>query len=347
MDKMRAIEFFNRAVETGTFAAAARSFDVSTPAVTQLVATLERRLGTQLLHRTAKGLVLTADGERYREVARDVQVALAEVESRLGPRGAKACGTLTVGLRSGIGQNCVVPRLSDFMQQYPCVELRVVTVDALEEIDRLGVDLVVTTGWPPEKDFVVRPLAQSRNVVCAAPHYWLRHGTPLEPLALRDHRCLALRSSGGTILDQWSFQKVGITQAETQTQTVDITSQLVSDNICWIEQAACAGAGVIRASDFVLGQSLACGKLVAVLADWEPLDSPSHFVVYRPALRRSRLVRLFVDFLVEVFTELEAQRESLGKAPSVLVLQPAWFGRTRGKQSSFEARQKAGSNIKV
>ena len=65
MDKLRAIEYFNRAVHSGTFAGAARFFDVSTPAVTQLIAALERSLGTVLFYRSNRGLALTTDGERY------------------------------------------------------------------------------------------------------------------------------------------------------------------------------------------------------------------------------------------------------------------------------------------
>ena len=334
MDKMRAIQYFNRAAELGTFAAAARSFDVSTPAVTQLVAGLERTLGTLLFHRTSHGLALTADGERYYEVSRPAVADFLAVESRLGPKGVKPHGTLTIGLRSGVGQNCVMPRLAEFLERFPDVDLVARPVETLEEIGDQGVDLVVMTGWPPDKDFVVRHLTQSRDLVCAAPEYWMREGKPDQPENLRNHRCLLFRSSGGTILDRWSFERRGVIQ------TVDVSARLMSESLPWMLEAACAGAGVVRASDLVLIRPITAGLLVPVLADWGPVDSPSHFVLYRPALRRSKLVRLFVDFLVEIFSDLHAQRPAVLGDPAAEAPKPDWYGHARGSQSAYAQRRK-------
>lgn len=111
-----------------------------------------------------------------------------EVESRLEPKGVKPRGTLTIGLRSGVCQNCVVPRLAQFLERLPDVDLVARPADTLEEIDAQDVNQVLTTGWPPEKDYVVRRLAQARDLLCAAPRYWLREGRPDQRQALRNHR---------------------------------------------------------------------------------------------------------------------------------------------------------------
>src|SRR3954447_9462929 len=103
MDKLRAIQYFNSAAEGGSFAAAARHFDVSTPAVTQLIGALERSLGVTLFHRTTHGLALTLDGERYLQTGRKVLADLVEAEQHLGPRGAKPRGTLTIGMSASLG----------------------------------------------------------------------------------------------------------------------------------------------------------------------------------------------------------------------------------------------------
>src|SRR5437660_1423629 len=115
MDKLRAIHYFNRSAETGSFAAAARSLDVSPPAVTQLVASLEVSLGVALFYRSTRGISLTADGERYYEVSRTAADELQDIEQRLRARGTKPRGTLTIGMRSAVGQNCVMPRIARFL----------------------------------------------------------------------------------------------------------------------------------------------------------------------------------------------------------------------------------------
>jgi len=119
MDKLRAIQYLSRSVETGSFTAAARSLGVSAPAVAQLIGTLERSLGVVLLHRTTRGISLTADGARYHEATRGITADLRELEQRIGPRSAKPRGTLTVGIREAVGLNCVMPRITWFLERYP------------------------------------------------------------------------------------------------------------------------------------------------------------------------------------------------------------------------------------
>lgn len=335
MDKLRAIEYFNRAVQAGTFAAAARSFDVSTPAVTQLVGALERSLGTVLFHRSNRGLSLTADGERYYAMTRALVAEMQEVEQGIGPRGSKPRGTLTIGMRGSVAQNAVMPQLARFLDRYPDLEVVLKPVETLDEIDAQKVDVAVMTGWPPEGDFVIRPLAQTRNIVCAAPGYWARRGRPADPEDLLAHDCLVMQSSGGALLDRWLFARNG------EQRAVDVRSRLFSYQVTWIQEAACAGAGVIRVGDLMLGRFLESGALEPVLTDWQALEAPSHFAAYRPGQRRSKRVRAFIDFLVDLFAELEATRPAAAGGAARRMPRPEWFGRAQGRQSDFVA-QRAG-----
>lgn len=334
MDKLRAIEYFNRAVETGSFAAAARSLDVTTPAVTQSIAALERTLGIALFHRNQRGLTLTADGERYHATSRRVAADLDEIERQLSPRGAKPRGTLTVGMRPALGQNCVMPRIQRFLASFPEVELVLKPVNTFQEIEGRNLDLLVLAGWAPERDFVMRPLAQTRLLVCASPEYWARAGRPGEPEALRGQHCLVYRGTPGVILDQWSFEKNG------ERRTVDVHGRLVSDERLWLEEAACAGAGVIRVPDLTVGRYLATGLLVPVLTDWMALEAPMIYAAYPPRHRQSRLVRVFLDFLVKVFGELESTRTPAPAGDIPRMRKPQWVGRAHGRQSAYTARSK-------
>jgi DNA-binding transcriptional LysR family regulator len=320
MDKLRAIEYFVRTVEAGSFGAAARSLDVSTPAVSQLVGTLERSLGIALLHRSPRGIALTADGRRYYEVLHRLTDDLRDIERQLGP-GLRPRGTLTVGMRAGVAQACVMPHIARFLARYPEVDLILKPVETLEEVDSQDLDIAVMTGWAPTRDYAVRMLGNTRSVICASPDYWRRIGEPKDPDDLRGHECLVLRSSGGTLLDRWVFERNG------ERRTVDVRARVLSHQSTWIQDAACAGAGVIRVADFSVQRHLANGLLVATLADWEVLESPMHFAVFRARQRRSRVVRAFLDFLVEVFGA--SQADAATRQPG----RPEWFGRVHGRQS--------------
>lgn len=332
MDKLRAIQYLNHAVEFGSFAAAARSLDVSTPAVAQLVGALERSLGVVLLHRTTRGLSLTVDGERYYETSRKITADLRDLEQSIGPRGSKPRGTLTVGMRQSVGQNCVMPRITRFLARFPDIELVTKPARTVQDIDEKKLDIAVLMGWPSERDLGVRPLAQTRYVVCASPEYWVRAGRPHDPEELRNHHCLLFRSSSEILLDRWIFARRG------EQRTVDVKSRLLSDDRPWLDEAACTGAGVIRLADLTLSRYLSSGTLVPVLTDWEAMEAPTVYATYRRSQRNSKLVRVFLDFLVEIFSELARERTPAPGGAIPHVPKPEWFGHTHGRQSAYVAR---------
>ena len=334
MDKLRAIHYFNRSAETGSFASAARSLDVSTPAITQLVASLEASLGVVLFYRSTRGISLTADGERYYEVSRRVADELQDIEQHLSARGAKLRGTLTVGMRSAVGENCVMPRIARFLSRFPDIELVTKLVETLEDLDKQDFDVAVMAGWPPKSEFIVRPLAQTRHIICASPEYWMREGQPDAPEALRDHHCLVFRGAAGTLLDRWSFEKNG------ERRTIDVRSRLLVEHRAWIDEAVCASAGVVRVPDLTVGRYLSSGLLVPALTDWEALESPTIYAVYRRPQRRSKLVRVFLDFLIEVFTNLEGERPLAPGSNIRHMSKPEWFGRAHGRTSAYVPRKR-------
>ncbi len=338
MDKLRAIQYFNHAVENGSFAATARLLDVSTPAVTQLIAALERSLGVVLLHRSPQGLSLTADGEQYYETSRKIVADLQEAERHFSTRGGKPGGSLTVGVRGQLGHTCVMPHMARFLNRYPDIDLAFKSIVTYHDIDDRNVDVAVLIGWPPERNLVVRQLAQTQEILCGAPEYLARAGVPQTPDHLRDHHCLIQRSSGGTLLDHWIFERNG------ERRAVDVKTRLVSDDRTFIDIAACYGAGLIRIPDMVFPRYLPPDTLVPVLTDWKCLESPVIYAAYPPGQRRSKLVRAFVEFMVDVFSELERTRTLQRGSKVAAVPKPAWYGRALGRQSVYEKRSKARSH---
>jgi LysR family transcriptional regulator for bpeEF and oprC len=109
---------------------------------------------------------------------------------------------------------------------------------------------------------------------------------------LREHHCLLFRSSSEILLDRWIFTR------ESERRSVDVTSRLFSADRPWLDQAACAGAGVIRLADVTGIPYVSSGLLVPVLTDWESLEAPTIYAAYRSTQRHSKLVRVFLEFLM-------------------------------------------------
>jgi LysR family transcriptional activator of dmlA len=207
MDKLQAIRYFLRVIEAGSFSAAARQLEVSPPAVTKLVAALEREIGTRLLHRDAHRVALTPDGEIYLKTCSRIVVDLERAEQLLNAGRTKASGKLVVGMSRVLGANCVMPFVQEFISQQPSIELDFRLVHYPHENAAGLCDVLVLIGWHHDNDWIARIIAPTRFITAAAPAYWSRHGAPADPADLERHQCLVHRVPNGVVLDLWRYSR--------------------------------------------------------------------------------------------------------------------------------------------
>jgi LysR family transcriptional regulator for bpeEF and oprC len=334
MDRMRAMEYFVRVVEAGSFAAAARELDVSPPAVTQLIAALERELGVPLLRRNSRRINLTPDGELFLPACASALVELRAAVARLSRNQARASGKLLVGMARIVGQY-VAPFLADFLARHPGITLDLRVAQNLNTPLAGLVDVLAFVGWPEDTDMVAKRIAQTKFITCASPAYWRARGVPRDPEELRGHDCLAFRTPWDVVLDLWKYQRGD------DVRSVPIEPRIVANDRDWIIEAAVRGAGVVRMADITTRQIVEGGLLEPALADWEALEAPPIYLMYRR--RPSARVRAFVDFLAQLFANLEASRPGAGQAKLAPVPMPAYFrGKWIGSLSRRERTSKVG-----
>jgi DNA-binding transcriptional LysR family regulator len=330
MDKLRALQYFVAAADERSFTGAARRLEVSIPAIAKLIAAFERTLGARLFERTPQGLTLTADGESYLDACRPLLEQLAAAEDAVTGAVARPRGVLVVGAMAQLAQHCILPALPRFRARYPEIQIDIRVVNRVADVDASAVDLFILMGWPANPDLVLRRIAQTRQVTCAAPAYWAAHGVPQHPRDLERHACLTYRNPEGTVVDLWKFVRGG------EEESVAVGGWLTSNHRDVILDAVLAGEGVARISDLSSRPHFASGRLVPVLPDWEMKDAPPVNLLYRPNQRRSPRVRLFIEFITGVFRELEAGREQ--GVVARLAERPDWYGRRSGRASTAGRR---------
>lgn len=297
MDKLRALEYFIMAAEERSFNRAASRLGVSVPAVVKLVNALERSVGATLFERSAQGLTLTTGGERYLETCRPLCAQLAAADEVLEDRAARAHGTLVIGAHPEL---VMLPWLSRFHARYPDIQIDVRPVTR-QTLQSTPADVYLVHGWPQQPDMVLRRIAQTRLLTCAAPEYWAAHGVPQHPQDIAQHDCVLYSNDEGVVNDLWRYARDGVTES------VTARGWLVSNHRHVTLSAALAGEGVARVSDLMSGEHLRSGRLVPVLLDWEMHDAPPFNLLYAANSRRHPRVRLFIDFVIEAFRELEAE----------------------------------------
>jgi DNA-binding transcriptional LysR family regulator len=289
MALFHAMQVFVKVAETSGFAEAARQLNMSPPAVTRAVASLEERIGARLFTRTTRTVKLTEAGTRYLDDCRRILADVAEVEAAAGGSYATPTGVLTVTASALFGQNYITPILTEYLDQNPEVNVRALFVDRITNMVDEGIDVGIRIGDLPDSSFSAIRVGAVRRVVCGAPSYFAAHGVPGHPADLAKHRIIVSTTSWASL--DWRF-------GGPQKPVVRIAPRLSFNSFGAVLEATRRGWGLARPLSYQIGQALIDGELETVLEVFEEDPLPVH-VVHPEGRRASAKVRAFVDLAVE------------------------------------------------
>lgn len=292
MDTHTAMQTYARIVELGSFAAAADKMGQARSVVTRQIAYLEEKYGVRLLNRTTRKLSMTDAGRAFYDRVRPILAEVADLELSLQAEGQAPSGRLRISAPVSFGILHLGPAIAEYLLRYPDVVIDLDLNDRVVDLVEDGYDVAVRIGPLQDSSLVARPLAPQQLLVCAAPAYLERHGAPQVPEDLKQHRCLhyAYASTG----NEWHFEKDGITHL------VRVNAALRANNGDVLRTAALAGHGVILQPEFLVGEDVRAGRLVALLQDYGHTPI-SMYAVYPHRRFLSPKVRSFVEHLEERF----------------------------------------------
>jgi DNA-binding transcriptional LysR family regulator len=288
MDPLDGVAAFARVVEAGSFSAAARRLRISKSAASAHVQRLEERLGVRLLHRTTRRISLTEAGAAYyRHCARIVAEAeSAEQAARALQREPR--GMLSISAPDTFGPMHVAPAIPDFLARFPDLAIDISLSPRHVDLVQEGLDLAIRIGTLKDSPLVVRRLAPSRFVLCAAPAYLKKRGVPRVADDLLRHACL-----GVSVMpwgDEWHL--VGA-KGEHRIAAREV---LRSNSADILRAAALSGLGIALLPSWAVGDHLRSGALTRILPGCEPPPS-AVYAVYPSNRLMSAKVRAFVDHL--------------------------------------------------
>jgi DNA-binding transcriptional LysR family regulator len=291
LDRITGLQVFAKVASLGSFTAAARALGMSQSMATKHVDAIENRLGTKLLHRTTRRLSLTEAGQRYLESAERILAEMEEAEQAAAetvePRGTlRVAGPLSFGFRE------IAPALADFARLYPRVKVDFGLSDRIVDLVEEGWDLAIRIAALKDSTLVARKLAPIRVMLCAAPAYLERHGTPRTVADLKDHNCLGYTLPSAANAGRWLFGTDAPIVAE-------VSGNLVASNGDALRVAALAGQGIIYQPTFLVADDLRAGRLKALALDHPVPAFGNAYAVYPPSRHVPTKVRRFIDFLAE------------------------------------------------
>ncbi len=294
MDRLLSMRVFERVVDEGGFAAAARVLDMSPPVVTRLVADLEEHLGTRLLQRSTRRLALTEAGQAYLNRVRPILQDIDEAHEMTRSHTTALAGLLRLHAPPVLASHVVAPLLAEFRRRHPRI--------------RLDID-VETTGEPPIEDYditllgtddrfdgsiVARKVIESEAFLVASPAYLARKGTPQSPQELAAHECLRLKMPQARP-GSW---RMWCPQAPQSELLVEVQPVLLANHTDTLLRAALDGAGITSVAVDIAAPYLTRGELVRVLSPW----ITGRLAMYAALPSRKFIpqrTHAFLDYLVE------------------------------------------------
>jgi DNA-binding transcriptional LysR family regulator len=297
VDRFESLRLFTRIVELGSFTRAAGELGIPRATATHAIKALEARLGARLLERTTRQVCTTLDGQAYYDRCARLLAELEEVESSLANLAEDPRGIVRADLPGLHATHVVLPRLDEFHQRYPNIELILGQSGACAaDLVREGVDCLVRSGSVNDAAMLQRRLAQSTDVLCASPGYVRRCGMPSQPDELIRHVAVGYVARGRDAVNPFTLMVAGERQEYRLRSTVS-----VDDADAYI---ACAvrGHGIVQLPQFQVARQLQEGSLVRVLPAWASPSRPISLLCPNSRRLPSR-VRAFGEWLEGVYAQ--------------------------------------------
>jgi DNA-binding transcriptional LysR family regulator len=295
MDRLRAIDYFMKVADLGSFTAAAHALGVPASSVSRRIQDLEAELGTSLLHRTTRRVSLTELGAVYLEQARPAVKALHHAEQTLKDQPSSPSGYLRITANPGYGRLRLLPALKKLRAHYPDLIVDIELTDQVYNLANHEVDIAIrATAELPDRA-IARKLADSRMALVASPDYLAEHGVPKTLEDLKYHKTLVYR--GPQRLIEWQARTdAGWHEVQTNpTFICNVGRELVEE--------ALAGRGIGLFFAWGVVDELASGKLIEVTIEGAELsitrlEESGIYLLYNQPKYRLNKIKTTVDFLI-------------------------------------------------
>lgn len=290
-DKLR---IFHAVAEAGSFTHAGDTLNLSQSAVSRQISALEESLKVPLFHRHARGLILTEQGELLYRTAHEVFGKLAMIESQLAESKDRPRGALKVTATVAFGSTWLAPRLREFLELYPEIEVNLILADRELDLSMREADVAVRLSPPRQGDLIQRHLLTMHVHIYASPLYLKKHGTPKSVKDFDQHQIIVYgEDARPPVPDVNWLLRVGADAGNARRAALTI------NNVYAIMRAIQAGAGIGALPEFM---AQGASDLVHILPEMEGPQIDAYFV-YPEELRRSKRIAVFRDFLLRNIAE--------------------------------------------
>ncbi len=299
MDTLQTMRVFMRVIEDGSFTAAARFLNTTTPNVSRAISDLEAHLRTRLLNRTTRSLALTEAGERYLQRCKQILAFIDEAEAEAGDAHARPAGVLHTHAMTSVGQRYVIPAISHYQREFPEVKVELTLAQRFPDLLDEGYDVsLVLARDLPDSGLIAQILGSTHSILCASRDYLARYGIARTPRDLREHNCLQLMTSIFPA-ETWVFE------GPAGEERVPITGSFQVNVAESMVVAIREGMGIGPVPIYSAIDGLSAGDFVRLLPEYR-LQPMSLYALYASRQYLDAKIKTWVDCLREEIPKLLA-----------------------------------------
>ncbi|WP_068004893.1 LysR family transcriptional regulator [Pseudovibrio axinellae] len=273
------LQFFLALSRSGSLSAAARDLGVDHATVGRRVSSLETALNLKLVDRLPRHCPLTDNGRLISALAEDVDGLAHEIKRLAKGAATSLSGTVRISVPPALSACCIAPQLASLRQRYPELKITLLSSPDFADVGRGEADIALRLSQPKEADAITRKVAAIGFAAYATPEYMARPAYSWEFIAF---------DSGMDQAPQQQWLQGILKGRSIALEASDLFAQ---------EVAAQAGAGVAVLPTIVGDKNPALSR---VETDVPPPIRDLWIITY-PDLRRSPLIRVTMDFLIECF----------------------------------------------
>jgi len=288
------LKIFHAVAEAGSFTNATITLNLSQSAISRQILSLEQDLKVQLFERHARGLTLTENGEYLFKTAHEVITKLKDVETILGEKKDKPSGKLTVTTVVSFGTTWLTPRIQEFMQLNPDIEIELIFDDKELDLSTRQADIGIFMRRPKQLNYIQKKLIDINSHLYGSTKYLEKYGYPKSLNDLNKHKFISFGKGAPHPVynPDWAL-KLGMKDNKKRKTAMKVNS------VYGLLLAVQSGVGIAPLPDYI---TLNVPNIVKILPDAQGPITEAHFV-YPQSLKNVARVIAFRNFLYSKISE--------------------------------------------
>lgn len=286
-DKLR---IFHTVAETKSLTAAGKSLGLSQSAVSRHITNLEESLEATLFRRHARGLVLTEQGLILHETTKEIFGKLSLIKGQLMDTQRLPEGPITITVSEFIASTWLAPRLGEFREKYPKIQLTIIIDDKILNLSTKAADAAIRLHRPKESGLIQRQLTTIHLHICGAKSYFKKHGYPKTPADLKNHFLIGFPPGITAPFENpnWLFDIASIEPGTHQ-------NHMLMNSMYAMFSAAREGAGITVMPEYLISSDK---NLEMIFPEIRRPDVNMYFI-YAEERKNSRRINALRDFILE------------------------------------------------